>query len=198
MSDLILCSCWNNHSIITGNLEYQATLSLQCNFIHRYILKHLIIKPILICNLYLFVVVRQNCCWESLNFYFIFCRHMYTIMYTCTITIWSNLSWMRSEIPIATVLRSSLHLYSEFHQECLNESTRWQTKLAGVTVNPLLRESLLLLPTQMNWHLMEEKESCARARIVTGAGGGWFYDNWRPPGTFHWCCSQCVSSFSGK
>lgn len=121
---------------------------------------------------------------------------MYIIMYIYTDTVWPNLSWIWSKILAATVLCGSLHLYSEFHQERLNESTSWQKKLAGVTVNPLLRESLLLLPPQMNWHLREEKEPCALAKIVTGEGGVYFYDNWRPPRTFNWYCVYPASVVS--
>lgn len=97
----------------------------------------------------------------------------------------------------ASVLWGSLHPCPEFHQDCLNESTSWQKKLAGITVNPLLRESLLLLLPQMNWHLKKEKEACAPTKIVTGEGVV-FHDNWRPPRTFYWCCSPCVSKLSWR
>lgn len=92
----------------------------------------------------------------------------------------SNRSWRWSKILTTTC--SLFHLDTEFHQECLNESTSWQKKLAGVTVNPLLRESLLLLPLQMNWHLKEEKEPHALAKIVTVGGGGIFMTTRGLPG----------------
>lgn len=94
--------------------------------------------------------------------------------------------------------RLAISLYSEFHQESLSESTRWQRELAGVTVNPLLGESLLLLLPQMNWHLREEKEARAPAEIVTveGTGGGSFCDKWGSPRTFSWCCVYPASVVS--
>lgn len=73
---------------------------------------------------------------------------------------------------VATFQRGSLHLCSGFHQESGNESSSWQRKLAGLTVDPLLGEPLLSLQPQMNWHLRHEKEPSAPAKIVTAKGMG--------------------------
>lgn len=138
------------------------------------------------------VVVWQYCCYNNTIFhlgiikveFYLLSPNVQYVMYGRSLL--SNLSWMWNKILVATVLCGSLHLYSEFYHECLNESTSWQKKLAGSTVNPLLRESLLLLPPQMNRHLREEKERSALAEIVTGEGGGIFMTTGVLPGHLHY------------
>lgn len=101
-----------------------------------------------------------------------------------------------------------VNLYSEIHQECLNESTSWQKKKkttknwqALLWIGSLGNLSFLL-PPQMNWHLREEKEPRAPAKDrdcgEKGRGGVTFMTTGGLPGLLtgaaHWAHPASVVS----